>query len=209
MASAWSCWSANGRRWRLPFITKAHTSAGPNYKNTLFGVSIQSSREKFEAPAVVDESVARVTCTLGAFRLGVDSQLKRNAGSGLIGQAGQKRSARSTTFCRLRCCRECVEIRFRRHLRCDEVIGSSGQVNALRNELLGERLPTIDFAHGDLALRRASAQNNIAAVSADGSTVCVLMRRLNSSWSRSMAFVVRADFHCWCGRPPTASIVPE
>src|SRR5947209_3842073 len=33
------------------------------------------------------------------------------------------------------------------------------------------------------------AQNNIAAVSADGSTVCVLMRRLNSSWRRSIAFV--------------------
>src|SRR5271166_2065368 len=41
----------------------------------------------------------------------------------------------------------------------------------------------------------SSAQNSIAAVSADGSTVCVLMRRLNSSWRRSMAFVVRADFH--------------
>jgi hypothetical protein len=37
-----------------------------------------------------------------------------------------------------------------------------------------------------------------AAVSAEGSTVCVLMRRLNSSCSRSMAFVVRADFH-WLG----------
>src|SRR3954464_2129123 len=35
----------------------------------------------------------------------------------------------------------------------------------------------------------------MAAVSADGSTVWVLMRRLNSSCSRSMALVVRADFH--------------
>src|SRR5438132_11804318 len=34
-----------------------------------------------------------------------------------------------------------------------------------------------------------SAQNNIAAVSADGSTVWVLIRRLNSSWSRSIALV--------------------
>src|ERR1700724_3138100 len=42
----------------------------------------------------------------------------------------------------------------------------------------------------------SNAQNNIAAVSADGSTVCVLMRRLNSSCSRSMALVVRALFHC-------------
>src|SRR5438105_10592787 len=32
----------------------------------------------------------------------------------------------------------------------------------------------------------SSAQNNIAAVSADGSTVWVLIRRLNSSWSRSI-----------------------
>ncbi len=30
------------------------------------------------------------------------------------------------------------------------------------------------------------AQNSMAAVSAEGSTVCVLMRRLNSSWRRSM-----------------------
>ncbi len=35
----------------------------------------------------------------------------------------------------------------------------------------------------------------MAAVSAEGSTVCVLIRRLNSSCSRSLAFVVRADFH--------------
>src|SRR5438132_10448359 len=35
----------------------------------------------------------------------------------------------------------------------------------------------------------SSAQNNIAAVSADGSTVWVLIRRLNSSWSRSIALV--------------------
>src|SRR6202035_399520 len=44
----------------------------------------------------------------------------------------------------------------------------------------------------------SSAQNNIAAVSADGSTVWVLIRRLNSSWSRSIALVVRALFH-WLG----------
>ena len=42
------------------------------------------------------------------------------------------------------------------------------------------------------------AQNSIAAVSADGSTVWVLMRRLNSSCRRSMAFVVLALFH-WLG----------
>jgi hypothetical protein len=44
-----------------------------------------------------------------------------------------------------------------------------------------------------------SAQNSIAAVSAEGSTVCVLMRRLNSSCSRSIALVVRADRHWLSG----------
>src|ERR1700692_1074065 len=44
----------------------------------------------------------------------------------------------------------------------------------------------------------SSAQNNIAAVSADGSTVCVLILRLNSSCNRSIAFVVRALRH-WLG----------
>ena len=39
------------------------------------------------------------------------------------------------------------------------------------------------------------AQNNMAAVSADGSTVCVLIRRLNSSCRRSMAFEVLALLH--------------
>src|SRR3954464_3902851 len=43
-----------------------------------------------------------------------------------------------------------------------------------------------------------SAQNSIAAVSAEGRTVWVLIRRLNSSCRRSTAFVVRADFH-WLG----------
>src|SRR5258707_1243302 len=44
----------------------------------------------------------------------------------------------------------------------------------------------------------SSAQNNMAAVSADGSTVCVLILRLNSSCSRSIALVVRALRH-WLG----------
>jgi hypothetical protein len=43
----------------------------------------------------------------------------------------------------------------------------------------------------------SNAQNSIAAVSADGSTVCVLIRRLNSC-SRSMALVVRTLRH-WLG----------
>ena len=41
----------------------------------------------------------------------------------------------------------------------------------------------------------SNAQNNMAAVSADGSTVCVLIRRLNSSCNCSMALVVRALRH--------------
>src|SRR5437763_16754709 len=41
----------------------------------------------------------------------------------------------------------------------------------------------------------SSDQNSMAAVSAEGSTVCVLIRRLNSSCRRSMALVVRALFH--------------
>jgi hypothetical protein len=44
----------------------------------------------------------------------------------------------------------------------------------------------------------SNAQNSMAAVSADGSTVCVLIRRLNSSCNRSIAFVVLALFH-WFG----------
>src|SRR6058998_2773245 len=44
----------------------------------------------------------------------------------------------------------------------------------------------------------SKAQNNIAAISAEGSTVCVLIRRLNSSCSRSIALVVRTLRH-WLG----------
>src|SRR5258708_39773320 len=44
----------------------------------------------------------------------------------------------------------------------------------------------------------SSAQNNIAAVSADGRTVCVLIRRLNSSCNLSIALVVRTLRH-WLG----------
>src|SRR6516165_9020250 len=44
----------------------------------------------------------------------------------------------------------------------------------------------------------SSAQNSMAAVSADGSTVWVLILRLNSSCRRSIAFVVRTLRH-WLG----------
>jgi hypothetical protein len=49
-----------------------------------------------------------------------------------------------------------------------------------------------------ICLEASSAQNSMAAVPADGSTVWVLIRRLNSSWRRSMALLVRADLH-WLG----------
>ena len=42
------------------------------------------------------------------------------------------------------------------------------------------------------------AQNSIAAVSAHGNTVWVLILRLNSSCSLSMALLVRIDLH-WLG----------
>ena len=54
------------------------------------------------------------------------------------------------------------------------------------------RLP---FASGS-GRRRAMPRATSARVPAQGSTVCVLIRRRNSSFSRSMALVVRADFHC-------------
>src|SRR5436309_15269120 len=44
----------------------------------------------------------------------------------------------------------------------------------------------------------SKAQNNMAAVAADGSTVWVFIRRLNSSCRRSIAFVVLALRH-WLG----------
>jgi hypothetical protein len=60
-------------------------------------------------------------------------------------------------------------------------------------------LPAIDLA---LLIwpQASSAQNNMAAVSADGITVCVLILRLNSSCSRSIAFVVRTLRHWLDGR---------
>ena len=44
------------------------------------------------------------------------------------------------------------------------------------------------------------AQNNMAAVSAEGTTVWVLIRRLNSSCNRSIPFDVRIDFHWLSGK---------
>src|SRR3954453_1649815 len=53
-----------------------------------------------------------------------------------------------------------------------------------------------------------SAQNSMAAVSAEGRTVWVLIRRLNSSCRRSAALVVRADFHWLGGRRVKVNSLP-
>jgi len=50
----------------------------------------------------------------------------------------------------------------------------------------------VDFTPNDLA-RASSAQNNMAADSAQRGRVWVLIRRLNSSCRRSMAFEARFD----------------
>jgi hypothetical protein len=51
----------------------------------------------------------------------------------------------------------------------------------------------------------SNAQNNIAAVSAESSTVLVLIRLLNSSCRRSIAFDVRIDFHWLFGNRANAN----
>ena len=75
-----------------------------------------------------------------------------------------------------------------RNLQRHKVIVSGGKVNWLIDGRCGERLPAIDLAQL-IWPEASSAQNNMAAVSAEGSTVRVLIRRLNSSCSRSIAFV--------------------
>jgi Molybdate transporter of MFS superfamily len=76
--------------------------------------------------------------------------------------------------------------------------GHGGRLQAARSRSLGERSRV-----GQPSTRRMviwpdarSAQNSIAAVSAQGSRHWVLMRRLNSSCRRSMAFVVLSERHC-------------
>src|SRR6476659_5565064 len=77
-----------------------------------------------------------------------------------------------------------------RILREHEGIVSGCEVNRLIAGLYGERLPSIDLLHVDPS-RGEQRPEQLAAVSADGSTVCVLILRLNSSCTRSIALVVR------------------
>lgn len=80
-----------------------------------------------------------------------------------------------------------------------------------------ERLPSINLRM-TIWPDAVSAQNSMAAVSANGGTVWVLMQRLNSSCSRSMRWVVLALFH-WlgssrvkvnsCRRPPRVKSRPN
>jgi hypothetical protein len=77
-----------------------------------------------------------------------------------------------------------------RDLRQHEGIGSGCEVNRVVNGFCGERLPSIDFAHVDLAERK-QPQSNMTAMSAEGSTVCALIPvRTNSFASRGLKLVV-------------------
>src|SRR5580693_3795546 len=68
-------------------------------------------------------------------------------------------------------------------------IGSSCEVNWLIDGRCGEGLPAVDLAHVDLAASKQRPEQHGGCIGG-GSTVCVLILRLNSSCSRSIAFVV-------------------
>jgi hypothetical protein len=76
---------------------------------------------------------------------------------------------------------------------------SVGEINRRVGDLAGQGMPTVDFAHV-IWPEASNAQNSMAAVSADGRTVWVSMRRLSSSWRRSIALVVLALFHWLVGK---------
>ena len=78
-----------------------------------------------------------------------------------------------------------------------EAIRSCGEVNGLIGRL-SDKVCHPSTLRIVIWPEASSAQNIIAAVSAQGSTVWVLIRRLNSSCNRSIAFEVRIDFH-WLG----------
>jgi hypothetical protein len=69
---------------------------------------------------------------------------------------------------------------------------------------LRKGLLAVDLAHDDLA-GGEEGQSSMGTVSAQGSTVWILMRLRNSSFRRSMALVVLANFHTSGGRPVKAN----
>ena len=79
-----------------------------------------------------------------------------------------------------------------------------GQVQECRRTKFGPKSEKLDPAQLELALEdletaiadASRAHRSIGTVSAQGSTGWVLIRRRNSSFRRSVAFVVRAAFHC-------------
>jgi hypothetical protein len=79
-----------------------------------------------------------------------------------------------------------------------EVIWSCGEVKRLLGRSDVKALPSVNFAHGDLTASEQGPEQHAVGLGA-GQLHCVLMRRLNSSWSRSTALVVRIDRH-WLWR---------
>jgi hypothetical protein len=70
--------------------------------------------------------------------------------------------------------------------------------------------PLMDRSRSKMTSKRLTASQRkagktAAAVSALGSTVCILIRRLNASCKRSIAFDVRIDFHWLFGKRVRAS----
>jgi hypothetical protein len=71
---------------------------------------------------------------------------------------------------------------------------SGGEINGLIGKPGGEHPSSVDFAHDD-ASGYINAQNGIATFSLESSTVCVLMRRLNSACCHLMPLAARALYH--------------
>jgi hypothetical protein len=78
-----------------------------------------------------------------------------------------------------------------------DIIRSCGEVNELVGWLLGEGLPAVDLSHRCLAGGEQRPEQHGGGFGA-GQDGLSLMRRLNSSCRRSIAFEVRIDSH-WLG----------
>src|SRR3954453_7130578 len=86
-----------------------------------------------------------------------------------------------------------------RDLRRFESTESGSEVNLLIDGVCGERLPTIDFPHVDLPRGEQRPEQHRSSIGRR-QHVWVLIRRLNSSCRRSIAFVVLALRHWLRGR---------